>query len=55
MFLGGFICGVLCVYLFAWICTKVEQKRKERQKESAETVETVPTLGENEKGVESDG
>ncbi len=55
MFLGGFICGVLGVYLFAWIYTKVERKRKERQKESAETVEAVPELGENEKGVESNG
>ena len=55
MFLVAFICGVACVYVFAWIYTKVEQKRKERQKESAETVEAVPELGENEKGVESNG
>ncbi len=55
MFFGGFICGVLGMYLFAWIYTKVEQKRKERQKESSETVEAVPELGENEKGVESNG
>ena len=55
MFLGGFICGVLGVYVFAWIYTKIEMKREQRQKESAETVEAVPELGENEKGVESNG
>ena len=55
MFLGGFICGVLGVYLFAWIYTKIEKKREKRQKESAETANDVPVLGENEKGVESNG